>query len=69
MEVDIGRDGWYGWVGHGGSVMQWHPELKIGFGYVPTNLRWYDGAYEVGRDLQKIAVECARMALNKTTRE
>ena len=32
------RDGWYGWFGMGGSVMQWHPELNIGFSYVPTDL-------------------------------
>ena len=25
-----GRNGFYGWMGFGGSVFQWHPELKIG---------------------------------------
>ena len=25
-----GRDGFYGWMGFGGSVFQWNPELKIG---------------------------------------
>ena len=36
------RDGWYGWMGFGGSIMQWHPELKIGFGYVPQDLFMLD---------------------------
>ena len=28
------REGYYGWFGYGGSIMQWHPELKIGFAFV-----------------------------------
>ena len=24
------REGYYGWFGYGGSLVQWHPELKIG---------------------------------------
>ena len=32
------RDGWYGWMGFGGSVLQWNPEHKIGFAYVPQDL-------------------------------
>ena len=43
----------------GGSVMQWHPDLKIGFGYVPTLLHWYDVQGKRGAELQKLAVECA----------
>ena len=53
------RKGYYGWFGFGGSVMQWHPDLKIGFGYVPTLLHWYDVQGKRGADLQKLAVECA----------
>ena len=30
-----GREDYVGWFGLGGSVFQWHPQLKIGFGYVP----------------------------------
>merc|ERR1712037_416166 len=41
-EVSQGRGGYFGWMGFGGSVFQWHPELKIGFGYVPTLLTWID---------------------------
>merc|ERR1711997_703565 len=30
------REGYYGWFGFGGSIVEWHPELKIGFAFVPT---------------------------------
>ena len=36
------RIGWYGWAGMGGSVMQWHPEKKLAFGYATTNLYFVD---------------------------
>jgi len=36
------RNGWFGWQGYGGSVMQWHPELNIGFAYVPNDLNGFD---------------------------
>lgn len=36
------RPGWYGWMGMGGSVFQWHPEYKIGFGYTTTNFYNFD---------------------------
>ena len=32
------RIGYFGWDGLGGSVMQWHPTLIIGFGYVPSKI-------------------------------
>ena len=54
------RKGYYGWFGFGGSVMQWHPELKIGIGYTPTLLQWYDIQNKKGAELQKLAVECAK---------
>ena len=38
------RNGFIGWAGLGGSVFQWHPELKIGFAFVPTCLHWFDVA-------------------------
>ena len=40
FEEEGGRDGYYGWFGYGGSVFQWHPDLRIGFGYTPTLLHW-----------------------------
>ena len=29
--VGVGRDGYWGWHGYGGSVFQWDPELRIGW--------------------------------------
>jgi len=63
-EVSQGRGGYFGWMGFGGSVFQWHPELKIGFGYVPTLLTWIDLANNKGRLLQEEVRKCAA-ALNK----
>lgn len=54
------RDGWYGWQGVGGSIMQWHPELQIGFGYVPTNLLYLDFANVKGALLQKMVADIVR---------
>ena len=55
------RDGFVGWMGFGGSVMQWHPEMKIGFAYIPTCLHWYDLENCRAGKLQKKAVECTRL--------
>ena len=35
------RNGYYGWMGYGGSLFQWHPKLQIGFAYVPTLLEFH----------------------------
>ena len=43
--------GWYGWCGFGGSTFQWHPELKIGFAYVATDLYWCDMVNEKASQL------------------
>ena len=51
-DVSQGRGGFFGWMGFGGSVFQWHPELKIGFGYVPTLLTWIDLTNNKARQLQ-----------------
>lgn len=32
------REGFYGWMGFGGSVLQWNPDLQLGIGYVPADL-------------------------------
>ena len=61
------RLGYFGWDGFGGSVMQWHPELKIGFGYVPSKLRWYYAYSEVGAALQKAVVDCIDGCLGKSS--
>ena len=54
----MGRDGFYGWFGYGGSMFQWHPELEIGFAYTPTLLHWFDAQNGRGRLLQQEVVKC-----------
>ena len=53
-----GRDGFVGWLGFGGSVLQWHPGRNIGFGYAVTFLTWWDLVNTNGRKLQKEVVRC-----------
>lgn len=50
--LNVGREGFYGWMGFGGSIFQWHPELEIGFGYVPTSLNVLDLVNERGKVYQ-----------------
>ena len=63
-EGGAGRDGFYGWYGYGGSVLQWHPELEIGFAYTPTLLHWFDAQNGRGRLLQQEVVKCAKKMKN-----
>ena len=42
----------------GGSVFQWHPELKIGFGYVPFDFNALDAWNIRGKWLQEEVVKC-----------
>ena len=60
------RDGYFGWMGFGGSVMQWHPEWRIGFAYIPTYLHWYDLENLRGAKLQKKVLECTKL-INETS--
>ena len=53
-----GREGFYGWMGLGGSIFQWHPEHKIGFGYVPTSLNVVDLFNERGKSYQAEVLKC-----------
>jgi len=53
-----GRDGYIGWKGMGGSVIQWHPSLQIGFGYACTFLTWWDMVNTKARKLQKQVKAC-----------
>jgi len=55
-----GRDGFVGWMGMGGSVMQWSPRLNIGFGYTCTLLTWWDLSNSKARKIQKEVVACAK---------
>jgi len=53
-----GREGFYGWMGLGGSLFQWHPEHQIGFGYVPTSLNVLDLYNERGKTYQAEVLNC-----------
>ena len=59
-DLCLKRNDFYGWFGFGGSVFQWHPELKIGFAYTKTLLTWYDTYYTLGGELQEEVVKCVR---------
>ncbi len=65
MERDFneGREGFYGWMGLGGSIFQWHPGLEIGFAFVPTSLHVLDLLNERGKRYQAEVLHCvARMS-------
>lgn len=55
----VGRDGYVGWMGLGGSVLQWHEEESIGFGYA-MNMMEVTPTNERARVLQQAVQECAR---------
>lgn len=57
-----GREGFWGWMGLGGSIFQWHPEHDIGFGFVPTSLHALDLMNERGKAYQNAVVKCVRKA-------
>ena len=63
------RDGYYGWMGYGGSVLQWHPGLGVGFAYAPTLWAWHDPANEKGAELQAEVARCAREVQKKAKEE
>lgn len=52
------REGFYGWMGFGGSIFQWHPELEIGFAFVPTALHVLDIVNERGKVYQAEVLRC-----------
>ena len=54
------RRGFYGWMGMGGSVLQWNPSLRIGFAYAPTLILWHDDVCSKGARLQREVAECAQ---------
>jgi CubicO group peptidase (beta-lactamase class C family) len=56
--LNDGREGFYGWMGLGGSIFQWHPQHQIGFGYVPTSLHILDLVNERGKAYQIEVVRC-----------
>ena len=65
IAMSKGREGYYGWFGAGGSVVQWHPELKIGFAFIPTLMSHVEMVNERGAVLQKIVKDCCSISTNK----
>jgi CubicO group peptidase (beta-lactamase class C family) len=57
-DFNTGREGFYGWMGFGGSILQWHPKLEIGFAFVPTSLHMLDIFNERGKLYQAETVRC-----------
>ena len=55
--ISYGRIGFYGVVATGGSAMQWHPELQIGFAYIPGDLVKMDFSSFRSSQLQQKVVE------------
>ena len=53
-----GREGFYGWMGLGGSIFQWHPDAEIGFAFVPTSLHMLDFLNERGKLYQAEVLRC-----------
>lgn len=56
--MNEGRSGFWGWMGLGGSIFQWHREHQIGFGYVPTSLNVLDLFNERGKGYQREVLRC-----------
>ena len=57
-DFNEGREGFFGWMGVGGSIFQWHPELDIGFAFVPTSLHVLDFLNERGKRYQAEVMRC-----------
>ena len=62
-DANVGEDhfysnhsGFYGWMGYGGSVLQWNPDKKIGFAFIPTYLDVMNQLR--GGEVQKLVVDC-----------
>lgn len=56
--MNQGREGFYGWMGAGGSIFQWNPELEIGFAFVPTSLHLIDLFNERSKVYQSAVARC-----------
>jgi len=56
--LNEGREGFYGWMGFGGSIFQWHPDKDISFAFVPTSLHYLDFLNERGKCYQAEVLRC-----------
>ena len=61
-EFNDGREGFYGWMGFGGSIFQWHPKLDIGFAFLPASLHGLDLLNERGKVYQAEVLRCVDRA-------
>ncbi|MBT8140011.1 MAG: beta-lactamase family protein [Gammaproteobacteria bacterium] len=57
-DLNNGREGFYGWMGLGGSIFQWHPQRDIGFAFLPTSLHLFDLLNERGKIYQAEVLKC-----------
>lgn len=57
-DFNVGREGFVGWMGLGGSIFQWHPGHEIGFAFVPTALHVLDILNERGKKYQAETLRC-----------
>lgn len=58
--LNQGREGFYGWMGLGGSIFQWHPAQQIGFAFVPTSKHIIDVFNERGKVYQEEVLRCLK---------
>ena len=58
--LNKGREGFYGWMGLGGSIFQWNPEESLGFAFVPTSMHMMDLYNVRGKVYQEEALRCVR---------
>ena len=59
-DMNDGREGFIGWAGFGGSIFMWHPELDIGFAFVPTYLHTIDLFNVRGKRYQAEVLKCVK---------
>lgn len=50
--------GYWGWIGFGGSVLQWCPDHEISFSYVPVDLNYLVDNTARGKNLARAVTEC-----------
>ena len=70
--LNKGREGFYGWMGLGGSIFQWNPELEIGFAFVPTSMHIIDLFREnpvIGSMTAAIIRDGTRLALRREVQQ
>ena len=58
-KINRNREGYFGWFGAGGSIMQWHSGLRIGFAFIPTFLNTIESFNSRGAILQGLVKKCA----------